>query len=349
MWRSYASSLLLIVLFANVGCGSAPTLHSSERYPQRLSEWGLFERGIEPNTHSVIYDLNTPLFSDHAKKQRTLYIPKGQQITFSPQGDLVFPVGTIISKSFYYHADDRGHIRADNDGSLKVLETRLLVKQAEGWDALPYVWRGDDAWLAISGELLTLSGSYGELNYLVPSKNQCASCHATNHTTGTIEPIGLKIRHINRNQPATSVNQLTLLKQRDWLNQSIDPDTAPRAADAYNESQDLNHRARSYLDVNCGHCHNPQGAADTSALFLDYDEHTLADLGVCKPPIAAGRGSGGLNYSIVPGDAKQSILPFRMASTDPAVMMPELGRSLADLEGVALIEQWIDTMSGECR
>ncbi|MNY40834.1 hypothetical protein D3C86_1756050 [compost metagenome] len=71
--------------------------------------------------------------------------------------------------------------------------------------------------------------------------------------------------------------------------------------------------------------------------------------GVCKLPVAAGPGTGNLRFDIVPGDAKASILSYRMASTNPAVMMPEIGRSTAHAEGVALVGFWIDSMEGSCR
>ena len=51
----------------------------------------------------------------------------------------------------------------------------------------------------------------------------------------------------------------------------------------------LEDRARAYLDVNCGHCHNPKGPADTSGLWLDAAHHDPRRLGLCKPPVAAGR------------------------------------------------------------
>ena len=71
-------------------------------------------------------------------------------------------------------------------------------------------------------------------------------------------------------------------------------------------------------------------------------------LGQCKPPIAAGRGSGGHLYSIVPGHADESILRFRLATNDPGMMMPELGRSLVHKEGLALINGWINSLEGQC-
>ena len=83
-------------------------------------------------------------------------------------------------------------------------------------------------------------------------------------------------------------------------------------------------------------------------MWLNAATRELLRLGRCKLPIAAGTGTGGRAYGLVPGDPKASILAYRMASTDPAVMMPEVGRSLAHAEGVQLIEDWIAGMDGNC-
>jgi hypothetical protein len=66
--------------------------------------------------------------------------------------------------------------------------------------------------------------------------------------------------------------------------------------------------------------------------------------GILKPPVAAGLGSGGLQYDIVPGKPEQSIMAYRIGSTHPGVMMPELGKRLVHEEGVALIRAWIAAM-----
>ena len=68
----------------------------------------------------------------------------------------------------------------------------------------------------------------------------------------------------------------------------------------------------------------------------------------CKAPVATGRGSGGLQYDIVPGQPDASILVYRMISTEPEIRMPELGRNLVHDEGVALIREWITAMAGGC-
>ncbi len=352
----------MIALLATLTACEADSVRSyqSDNYPQRLSDWGLISlqnRQLKVSPEAQLYSLNTALFSDYALKLRTVYLPPGQQAKYRDYETFEFPAGTIISKSFVYPIDDQGRLIAtqhSNKGAApfstdthRLMETRLLVKQHSGWDALPYIWRGDDAYLSPTGGLQQHTLSDGRrLNYLIPSKNQCATCHATNHTDGKIRPIGAKARHLNLVSALHGENQLEA-----WVAQGLLtklPDLVPANAQLDDSSASLEHRARSYLDINCGHCHNPQGAADTSGLLLDYQAHSAAALGVCKPPIAAGRGSGGRLYSIVPGQSNASIISFRLASDDPAIMMPELGRSLAHDEGVAIVNEWIDSLEGQC-
>jgi hypothetical protein len=113
-------------------------------------------------------------------------------------------------------------------------------------------------------------------------------------------------------------------------------------------SETLEDRALAYLNMNCGHCHNPEGAADTSNLILTGQHEQIVNMGVCKPPVAAGGGAGDRLYSIVPGEPEQSILLYRMQSNKPDEMMPELGRALIHAEGIELISSWIATLSGDC-
>jgi hypothetical protein len=105
---------------------------------------------------------------------------------------------------------------------------------------------------------------------------------------------------------------------------------------------DLHARVRAYLEVNCAHCHHPAGGGSNSGLFLDAYRRVDQRYGICKKPVAAGRGSGGLQYDIVPGDAAESILYFRMASDQPGVRMPPLARSVVHGEAASLIARWID-------
>ena len=70
--------------------------------------------------------------------------------------------------------------------------------------------------------------------------------------------------------------------------------------------------------------------------------------GICKPPVAVGRGSGNRPYDIYPGRADDSILLFRMEESDPAIAMPELGRAINHTEAVAVLRDWINSLPGVC-
>ncbi len=110
------------------------------------------------------------------------------------------------------------------------------------------------------------------------------------------------------------------------------------------QSVSIDERARAWLEINCAHCHRADGPAKNSGLHLLANEKDLARLGVGKAPVAAGKGSGGLLYDIVPGKPDESILQFRIESVHPGIMMPELGRSTTHEEGVELVRKWIGEM-----
>ena len=92
----------------------------------------------------------------------------------------------------------------------------------------------------------------------------------------------------------------------------------------------------------------PTGPAITSGLWLDAHTQDRLKLGFCKQPIAAGKGTGNRLHDIEPGNAAASIFEFRMDSADPAIMMPEVGRSVVHREGVQLIRDWINAQPGSC-
>ena len=129
-----------------------------------------------------------------------------------------------------------------------------------------------------------------------------------------------------------------------WIEEGF-LDTKPQSivstVDWTDESYPLEVRVRSYLDINCAHCHNENGPANNTGLYLDYYQQDMKKLGINKTPVAAGRGSGHLKYDIVPGYPEKSIMVYRFKSTNPGNMMPELGRTMVHKEGLDLIEKWI--------
>ncbi len=341
--------LLALILVSDCRLATGVRLHDPENPPHRLSDWGLLIKtrdSLKLADGSFAYHLETPLFSDHAQKLRTLWMPEGTQARDEDGGVFTFPPGSIISKTFFFPIED-GHlvavaherfdapVRALDTSVLRLIETRLLVHGEDGWVAIPYLWNEaqDEALLSLTGSLQALDvrtpeGDLVQASYLVPSRNQCASCHQRRNSGG-IHPIGPKAwnldidfwlagGHLESRRPASEF--------------------APLAASP----------ARRYLDVNCAHCHSEEGAGDTSGLFLALSEMHAVRLGICKPSVAAGPGTGGHRYSIEPGAPEDSILAYRMRSVIAAEMMPELGRSLVDEAGVRLIEDWISAMPGSC-
>lgn len=362
---------LVVLATASATAQDAPPVNAAaiaaERPPELLSTFHFFrDAGARtPNERVTPYDLNTPLYSDGALKFRYVYLPAGQQAQYREDGVFEFPVGAVLIKTFAFAADMRR-----TDENVRFLETRLLIRRAEGWVAYPYVWNEaqTEARLSLIGADIPVSFTNEEgqaiaLDWSVPNRNQCKGCH---DLAGEFTPIGPSARNLNRSidgeafspwdgpqvprSEPVSINQLDAWSEEGLLAgapRSTDAPRVPRAFDATSGPLEL--RARAYLDVNCAHCHNPQGPAHTSGLDLRWSQHQPIAWGVGKRPIAAGRGSAGFEFSIEPGHPERSILLHRMRSTDPGVMMPETGRQLVDQRAVALIEEWIARMDAEGR
>ena len=364
MRRSLFLSLALVL----TSCGSAQrevVLHAADEPPTRLSQWGVvFTAGgqLELNDRVTPYELNSPLFSDYALKLRTVWMPEGVTAKYTASEEFEFPVGTIISKTFHYEKmddwspdnfsvhmhDAQFELASGNSLSLAdhvLIETRLLVRYADGWRGYPYVWNIEqtDATLEIAGDVraikLVAKDRTQNINYVVPDANQCSGCHTPDHSAGELRPLGPKAWQLSRAYAwwGDAGNQLL-----HWASNNL-LQGLPKPLPATPKS-----RVRAYLDANCAHCHNPSGAADTSGLHLNLDAPIDRHYGICKSPVAVGRGSGDRPYDIYPGRPDDSIVLYRMAHADPAIAMPELGRSAIHVEGVAMVRNWIAALPGEC-
>lgn len=295
--------------------------------PQKLSEFRFFldAKASRPNIRVAPYSLTTELFSDYAEKQRFMFVPEGERASVRRDGDsLHFPVGSALIKSFGYGG--------------KTIETRVLLKRAEGWVALPYVWVGDDAVLKRGGKRLPVrfehKGTSRTISYAVPNQNQCKGCHVSGEQ---IFPIGPRLSMLQVGDQYARLSDAGLAPLVGTL-----PAAMPRWDDPASGSVDA--RARAYLDINCAHCHSRDGPASNSGLYLGWREAGPVALGLYKRPVAAGRGSGGHDFAIEPGHPERSILLYRMKTTDPGIAMPELGRATVHEEAVALLSEWIEGM-----
>jgi len=319
-------------------------------YPEKISDYNIFigdPHNLKTTTEFTPYDLITPLFTDYALKHRTIFIPKDKKINYHKIEAFDFPIGSIITKTFYYPYNFN-----DLSKGISLKETRILIHETDGWVGLPYIWNEDEteAFLEITGGIkktrwIDSNGRERSINYIIPNMNQCKGCHAQD---GITLPIGPKARHINHNYNYGDeiINQLTKWKELGYFEVLPNIEEISKI-EKWNDSStgSIEKRARAWLDINCAHCHNIKGSANNTGLFLDYFQTDKKALGILKTPVAAGRGSGDLKYDIFPGNSKESIMIYRFNSTNPAIMMPELGRTMVHSEGLELIETWINQMS----
>ena len=315
---------------------------------QKLSEYDYFSgrlADLQPAPGVIPYDINMTLFSNYAEKLRFIKLPEGQKARYTKTGSLEMPIGTVIIKNFYYEND----FRKPGKGR-RILETRLLVHEHDGWNAYPYVWNDEqtEAFYDVAGDIrrvkyINQDGKKVEIDYIIPNKNQCKGCHIRDNK---MLPIGPVAAQLNRNYtyPGGIQNQLSYWQQLGILEELPDLNQVEKMPAIDDMTRTLDDRARAYLDVNCGTCHHPQGPANSSGLFLHYDQDPTVELGIMKSPVAAGRGAGKNAYDIVPGKPHKSILSFRMQTSDPGIAMPELGREQVHKEGVKLIREWIRQM-----
>jgi uncharacterized repeat protein (TIGR03806 family) len=321
-------------------------LFLSEPFPQKLSAWHFFistSGELKPNVRVLPYDLNTPLFSDYASKYRFVWMPTGAFANYNDDSTFDFPVGTILAKTFAFPID--GH-----PGKEKLIETRLLVKTNSTWVALPYIWndRQTEATLQLVPDPVPVrftdqAGTTHDFAYQIPNVNECRQCHDRDKS---LQPIGPKARNLNKDfaYEEGTANQLARWTHFGYLRATPSPTDAPRAP-VWNDpsSGSLQQRALAYLDSNCAHCHQPGGSAGYTGVDFRLNHFDPLRAGFCKHPNSAGN-MDGRQYDIVPGDADSSILIFRLASTTPKVMMPQIGRATVHAEALALLRSWITTL-----
>jgi uncharacterized repeat protein (TIGR03806 family) len=327
---------LLIALL--IGCGEESVSTPDAAAPdtqipyQHLSKYGFFEGALadqKPAANVVPYDVNATLYQDDAKKARFLALPAGTKIGFDATGRWTWPDGATIIKTFYY------------DNPRRLLETRLLIYKGGIWTTHTYLW--DDAQQEATRYLPGATITVGTRDYRVPSSQQCGFCHGESRL---VVPLGPRTRQLNRTYDYGSgpENQLAHLSSLGMFDRVIpDPATLDKLADPTGSAA-IEQRARSYLDANCGHCHNAEGQAKNTGLHLNWETTAATELGVCKPPVAAGSAAGNLFFDIVPGKPDQSILIFRMQATDAQIKMPQGPSISPDVTGAALVAQWIAGM-----
>jgi uncharacterized repeat protein (TIGR03806 family) len=301
-----------------------------DAFPAWLSETGCVDPSdpTVPVEAMIPYEVNSPLWSDGATKQRWLAIPDGTTIGVGPDGDFEFPVGTVLVKEF-------------TAGGRRV-ETRLLLRHDDGtWAGYAYAWLEDDSDAFLVDDALDVVDGTPPDGWRIPSRGECLQCH----TDVAGFDLGLTIGQLNGDltYPSTGItaNQLVTLDQTGFFTELLantpdqlaalaDPSTAPPVSGA-----------RSYLAANCAHCHQPGGPGLGD---LDF-RITTKDPGGCDELPTQGD-LGVLDARVIaPGDASRSVVSLRMHATD-GTRMPPVATEVVDPVGTAVVDAWIDGLTG---
>ena len=296
----------------------------------------------EPLPGVFAYDVIAPLFADEAGKRRFIHLPpSGEKVRYSDGAPWDLPVGSVVVKTFFYPRDAR-----DPAAGNRLIETRLLIRAAAEIVPITYVWdtAETEAVREVAGrdmkvEWIDESGAARTTDYRIPNTNDCKRCHGLDQ----VRYLGVRTRQLDRPFEALgSENQIDALAARGFFDAPPPSGVRDRLVDPWDESAPIDARGRSYLDANCGHCHNKTSAADWSGLELDWGDRAPGVLGVCKTPSSAGD-TGGHRFDVLPGNPEESVLLYRMTLTNSAYRMPE-GSRMPDARGIAVIAGWITAL-----
>jgi uncharacterized repeat protein (TIGR03806 family) len=315
-------------------------------YP-KLSDYKFFEGDMKdqaPAYKVLPYDLNSSLFTDYAHKKRFIWMPEGVSATDGADGDILnFPTGTVLIKTFYYN-----NVQPNN--TTRIIETRLLIKKADAWIFANYIWNEDqtEAMLDLEGGYTNISwnenGTVKSTDYRIPSASECLVCHKTNDSP---VPIGAKPQNLNKmfTYPEGTDDQLSRWADEGYLEDK--PEGIVSTVDWTDTSKPIDLRVRSYIDINCAHCHKEGSHCDYMSMRFAFNEtEDPENLGICVPPQE--HPSPSLTYIVAKKNPLRSAMYYRMNSVVPSERMPILGRSIVHEEAVAMVREWITGMDAPC-
>ncbi len=282
-----------------------------------------------PASGQIPYQINAPLWSDNADKQRWLALPDNTTISIDASHDWQLPAGTVLRKDFSIN------------GTL--VETRLLAHHNDGsWAGYSYEWNAsqNEATLLSTGKTIIV----GSQNWTFPSQAQCLQCH----TSVANRALGPETAQINKpiNDPNSTgqINQLDYFETLNlFSNYTGNPGSLPALPDYNDPLATPEAIARGYLHSNCSHCHQPGGTAQAN-INLHY-AISLANTGLCNVAPSAGNVNGATLLLDPINKEPNSIIYQRMLTSSGNARMPPLAVSIEDSQGLQLLSNWINSFS----
>lgn len=304
----------------NTGYIPAP---DTVNFQQKLSDYNIYQGNpsdLTPNSDYHLIELSSSLFVNYSEKQRLVKLPAGTQMSKIDNGIPSFPNGTILVKTFFYYKDKRNPSLGKN-----LIETRLLVKEADQWNVATYVWNDTqtEATLDLNGlsknvSWIDANGNNKTVQYQVPTERDCTTCHQVNSTVAPIGPTLMNM-NINVTKNNATVNQLQHFQTLGLIN-NFDHTQIPTLPDYFNTSYTIAERGRAYLQMNCAHCHNPAGLPKAAKKGYDFRYTTPLN---------------------------QTRIPQKKGKIDNVIRnreMPWIGTTTLDVEGYDIVKQYLNSL-----
>ncbi|MDI1256799.1 MAG: hypothetical protein PSV16_11940 [Flavobacterium sp.] len=362
----------LLLTFATVSCGDnedaeeyipvSPVSVDLTLVPyQKLSDYHFFDGDMKtqkPSLGVLPYEPASSLFTDYAHKKRFVWMPDGTKATYSSDTTVLeLPVGAALVKTFYY--DNVQNIA--NIGGTRIVETRVMIRKSDGWIFADYIWNEEqtEAFYDLAGSFTHIewqesNGAAKVADYRIPSEAQCIICHKKNETVNGESvikniPIGIKPQNLNfdYNYGTETKNQLTKWIEAGYLENNFSLPSVENTTVNYNDtSKSLDLRARSYVDINCAHCHQDGRHCDYRPMRFAFAEtkNNLTNMGVCVNTSDMQGFPSALSKVVSPGSINRSMMYYRLNTTNETYRMPLHGRTIIHEEGIALIEAWINSL-----
>lgn len=295
-------------------------------FPAKLSTVGLY-----PDVHdwtvvtdSVIeYTPTWPLWSNGSEKMRYIHLPEGSTIDNSNASQWVFPVGTLLFKTFLFpHEDD--------NATWRPVETRILRKGQDEWEYAAYLWdetSTEATLLAMKKtKTVTVVGPDGQAaDHKIPSRRQCRQCHESSDDT----VLGFNELQLNGDQ-GTELKRI--------VNRSLLAAAPADPAATIGEHPPLTAEFIGYLQGNCVSCHN---GTDGPSSSFDLRPQIALDNLIDHPTDSTAALDG---IRVIPGNPEESILYQGISgeTDDPEVKnMPPVGVQVLDDFAITLVYDWI--------
>lgn len=333
---------------------------ASVPYP-KLSDYKFFigeMKNLQPALNVLPFEPASALFSDYAHKKRFVWMPEGAKATYSADNKILeMPVGSVLIKNFYYENVQNAAL----PNATVIVETRLIIRKAASYEFANYIWNDEqtEAYYNMGGAYKDITwkdenGITKSVEYRIPADVQCIVCHKSSRlVNGAVEtvyiPIGIKPQNLNWNYNYDGVtkNQLSKWIEQGYLNGNFSLPSAENSTINYNDAtKTLSERARSYVDINCSHCHSVDRHCEYRPMRFAYSEtkNNLISMGVCVNTEDMQGFDPSLDKIVRGRDIDHSMLYYRLNTTDESVRMPLHGRTLLHTEGLQLMKDWINSL-----